>query len=57
MNRNDIASKVVTLTYEVEVEYETSNREIEDRIYGVLKVGLPYDAELINVEIEEYGNE
>jgi len=47
------ASKVVTLTYEVEVEYEISNKEIEDRIYGVLKVGLPYDAELINVEIEE----
>jgi len=49
-----IASKIVTLTYEVEVDYETSNREIEDRVYGVLKVGLPYEAELIDFEIEEY---
>jgi len=49
-----IATKIVTLTYETEVEYEVSNKEIEGRIYGVLKVGLPYDAELINVEIEEF---
>jgi len=49
-----VATKVVTLTYETEVEYEISNKEIEDRIYGVLKVGLPYEAELIDLEIEEY---
>jgi len=48
------ATKVVTLTYEAEVEYETSNKEIENRIYGVLDVGLPYNAELIDVEIEEF---
>jgi len=50
------AGKIVTLTYEVEVEYEISNKEIEGRIYGVLKVGLPCDAELIDVEIEEFGD-
>ena len=49
-----IASKIVTLTYEVEVDYETSNREIEDSMYGVLNVGLAYEAELIDFEIEEY---
>ena len=49
------ATKIVTLTYEVEVEYEISNKEIEDRVYGVLKVGLPYEAELTDLEIEEYG--
>ena len=48
------ASKIVTLTYEVEVDYETSNREIEKKIYGVLNVGLPYDAELTDFEIEVY---